>query len=99
MSEYAKACITQIGHSADLEVAQHLGSGWLEVELHGKLEVVVDRVQASRHCQQPVVMALLQEDPQGFEHWQAAFSFALQALINTVAVQVVSLAKAALRRQ
>lgn len=33
---------SKVGRSVDLEVAQHLGSGWLEVELHGKLEVVVD---------------------------------------------------------
>lgn len=42
------------------------------------------------------MMALLQEDPQGFEHWQAAFSFALQAVNSIVVTLPVSLAEAAL---
>jgi hypothetical protein len=43
------------GDREDLEVAQHLGRRRPEVELHRKLEVVVDGVQAGRHHEQPVV--------------------------------------------
>ena len=52
---------------ACLHVAEHLGCGGLEVELHGKLEVVVDGVQPCRDCQKAVVAAMLQEHAQGFE--------------------------------
>ena len=47
-----------------LQIAEHLGSCGLEVELHGKFEVVIDGVEAGRDRQQAIVVTLLQEDAQ-----------------------------------
>lgn len=44
------------GSSAHLQVPQHLGSGGLEEELHGELEVVVYRIKPRGHRQQLVVV-------------------------------------------
>lgn len=41
-SERIASLKAKMGGSADLEVAQHLRSSWLEVQLHGKLEIVVN---------------------------------------------------------
>jgi len=48
-------CATLPYPTARLEVAEHLGGGRLEEELHGKLQRVVHGVQRGGHRQQPVV--------------------------------------------
>mmetsp|Transcript_404 Transcript_404/g.1359 ORF Transcript_404/g.1359 Transcript_404/m.1359 type:complete len:243 (-) Transcript_404:145-873(-) len=51
----------------NLEVAQHFHRRWLEVELHHKLQVVVDGVERRGHRQQPVRPGCLPEPREGCE--------------------------------